>query len=66
MKAKATKHVPTETYTCSRCKETFTKITPEEEARAECRGIFGDIPKEEMAIVCHDCWTYMMERTVFV
>jgi len=43
-------------YTCAICKGVFDKVTPEDEALAELKEFFGDIPVDECEIVCDDCW----------
>ncbi len=43
-------------YTCAICGGIFEKARTDEEALEESRQIFGDIPKEEMEIVCDDCY----------
>ena len=43
-------------FICAMCGGTFTKSTPEPEALAELHHLFGDVPLEECAIVCQDCW----------
>jgi rubredoxin len=46
----------TETYTCALCGGVFEKGQSDEEALAESRAYFGDVPPEELAVVCDDCW----------
>lgn len=38
------------------CKETFEEGRSEEEAIAEMKENFGDIPKDERAVICDDCY----------
>jgi hypothetical protein len=42
--------------TCDLCKQEFEPARPDEEAMAECRSYFGNVLKEELAVVCDDCW----------
>jgi len=47
----------TDTYTCVMCRETFEKSISDEEAMAEYRHDFPDLPKDEpKEIVCDDCY----------
>lgn len=43
------------TFTCEMCDETFIAAWSDEEALAEMREKFGDIPRRERARVCSDC-----------
>jgi nitrate/TMAO reductase-like tetraheme cytochrome c subunit len=45
-----------DTFTCDACHRTFPKDISDEEAMAEATAIFGEIPPEERAVVCDDCW----------
>ena len=47
------------TYECSACHNVFNKITPDDEALDEARGIFGADLGSDPAIVCDNCWTAM-------
>ena len=47
-------------YTCAACGAAFEKSRPDEEALAEAHELFGDMPKEELAVVCNDCWRKLM------
>ncbi len=44
------------TYTCARCHRTFETGWSDEEAMAECKANFGEMRKEELAIICDDCY----------
>ena len=46
----------TNTFQCAMCKGVFEKGQSEEEALAELKQHFGDIPPEECGMVCDDCW----------
>jgi hypothetical protein len=48
-----------ESYTCAACGGR-SKSRPDEEALAEAHELFGDMPKEELAVVCNDCWRKLM------
>jgi hypothetical protein len=43
-------------HVCARCGEAFVSLWPDEEALAESEANFGEHPKEELEIVCDDCW----------
>lgn len=45
-----------EEYTCAMCQGIFGKTASEEEAKAELKEFFGDVPVEDCDIVCDDCW----------
>lgn len=47
-------------YTCEACKGVFTKGWSDGEAAAESRVNFGDLPKDDMAIICDDCYRALM------
>lgn len=48
-------------YECECCHEVFRRITPEAEAMAESKEIFGNVPKDELALVCDDCFKKLMK-----
>lgn len=48
-----------DTYTCAACGETFVSGWSEEEALAELKANFGNIPKEDCSVVCDDCFKRM-------
>lgn len=43
------------TFTCAVCKETFASAWSDDEARAELRSNFGNVPVEQCALACEDC-----------
>ena len=45
-----------DTYKCAVCGGVFEKGLTEEEAQAELKENFGDIPVSECDIVCDDCY----------
>lgn len=45
-----------ETYTCEMCGKTYEKGRTDEEAIAEMKEHFGEVPKEEQATICDDCF----------
>lgn len=52
-----------DTYTCAECGRTFVKTWTDEEALAEMAEMvenFGDVPPEERATVCDDCYEEIM------
>lgn len=46
-----------ETFVCCKCGGSFP-FSEEDDAAAmeESRSFFGDVPQEELAIVCDGCW----------
>ncbi len=46
-------------YKCAVCHGVFEKGQTDEEAEAELKETFGDVPVEECDIVCDDCWQKM-------
>ena len=48
------------TYTCSHCRGTFEPAWSDEEAKAEAAETFPDVPLEECAIVCDECYKKIM------
>jgi hypothetical protein len=53
----------TETFRCDRCHGEFDKDTEnwsDDDAEIEARNTFGEIPEDERAIVCHDCYELIM------
>jgi hypothetical protein len=50
------------TYTCAACEGVFDYGWTEEEALAEKEENFGDMPTEEMAVVCDDCYRKMFGK----
>ena len=43
-------------YRCALCGNVFVKGQSDAEALAEKRAYFGDVPEEDCAVVCEDCW----------
>lgn len=43
-------------YTCAHCKNVYKKGWSDEEAIEEQESIFGKVSKEDLAIVCDDCF----------
>lgn len=44
------------TYTCAMCGETSESEVSDEEALAESKLLWGDIPPEKLAVICDDCF----------
>lgn len=47
-------------FKCEHCGGTFETTWSEEEADEEMKQMFGDVPKEEQAVICDDCYKAMM------
>lgn len=45
-----------DTYICAICKGEFLKTWIDEEALAEMRSYFGEVPEAQRSIVCNDCF----------
>lgn len=43
-------------YQCAACGGFFEKGTSDEEAKAESRKLWGDLPPEALVIICDDCF----------
>jgi DNA-directed RNA polymerase subunit RPC12/RpoP len=43
------------TYTCAACGGTFEKGWTDEEAEAEMKQLYGDLPKDDRVIICSSC-----------
>lgn len=43
-------------YKCSACGGIFGKGWTDEEAEKEIKDIWGEIPKQERAVICDDCF----------
>jgi len=43
-------------YQCAICKGVFEKGWSDEEAENEVKEIWGEIPQEERAVICDDCF----------
>ena len=44
------------TYTCAICGITYETERTDEEAMAEMKENFGDVPIEETMVICDDCY----------
>lgn len=44
------------TFTCAKCAGIFEATRSDEEALAESHQIFGEMAREDLAIVCESCW----------
>lgn len=47
-------------YRCDHCGGVYEKIWSDEEAMAESKENFGDIPADDLAIICDDCYNKFM------
>ena len=47
-------------YKCGLCNKEFKAAWTEEEAKAEMIANFGDVPEEDQAVVCDDCYNKMI------
>jgi len=43
-------------YRCMLCGQVYEKGWSEEEAMAESRAIWGQIPQQNLAVICDECW----------
>lgn len=43
-------------YRCALCHQVYTKAWSDEEALAETAQYWPDVPQEELAVVCDECW----------
>ena len=43
-------------FTCENCKQSFFATWSEEEQETESKQLWGEIPTEERATVCDDCF----------
>lgn len=43
-------------YQCAACGKEFVSPWTEEEALAEAKQLWGDVPKEQMVVICDDCF----------
>jgi hypothetical protein len=48
-------------YKCQTCKGIFNKGWSDEEALAEFRGYFPDLPMEEAGVICDICYQKMIQ-----
>lgn len=53
--------ITVETYTCAQCHNTYNKVQTEEAALLEAQTVFGHIDKDDLAIVCDDCYEEFMK-----
>lgn len=44
------------TYTCTACGETYDKGRSDEDAMMESKTLWGDLPKDELVVICDDCF----------
>lgn len=49
-------------YQCEQCRGVFTKARADDEAWQETKEIFGDVNRQDCAIVCDDCFNEIMGR----
>jgi hypothetical protein len=47
---------PTDEYICDECGETFEKGWSDEDAELERETLWGDLQREDAAIICDDCF----------
>lgn len=50
------------TFVCEACGFEFEKAVTDEEAMAEMKELWGDLPPEEQALICDDCFTRLMRN----
>jgi DNA-directed RNA polymerase subunit RPC12/RpoP len=48
-------------FVCAECEEEFERAWSDEEARAEQRADFPNVPIEKCAEVCEDCYSKLMK-----
>ena len=56
------KKLGTNEYRCDMCGKTYGKEISDKEAVSEKEELFGDMPMDDMAIVCDDCWNKLKDR----
>ena len=44
------------TFKCAICRQTFRKTRSDQEALVETRRHFGEVPPEDLEVVCDDCY----------
>ncbi len=59
MKTRKTFHI--RKYICDLCEETFQAENSIEDQTSERDALFPDLPQEEQAQVCHDCFVKLMD-----
>jgi len=47
-------------FTCENCGGTFPYAWSDSDAMEEAKENFGDVPKDELSIVCDDCYKEIM------
>jgi hypothetical protein len=48
-------------FTCENCKKTFEKKWSDDEAQKEAeKNGWGNLPKDEIAVVCDDCYNLLI------
>ena len=60
--AEVTCALPPNFYRCSECRVSYEKGRDDAEAYAESDALFPNSKREELAIVCDDCWRRIMGR----
>lgn len=50
----------TETYFCSACGGEFEKMQSDADAIQESEFYFGPTPREQLTVVCDDCFRWLM------
>jgi hypothetical protein len=53
--------VSPEQFVCGACGKTFEKGRSDEEAEAEMRELWGDLPPEDQVVICSDCFEKFWE-----
>lgn len=43
-------------FLCAACGETFESDKPDEEALAESKLLWGDLPPNDLVVICDDCF----------
>lgn len=43
------------TFTCDMCAGTYEMAWSDDEARAESKRVFGDVPEDDLAVICDNC-----------
>lgn len=53
---------PSSYYQCAECNGSFERGWSEEEAMAESKSLFGEIPKKEQVVVCDNCFKSLVSE----
>lgn len=53
-----------DTYECAACHGVFKEGWSEEEAEAEVKAIWGEIPERERLVICDDCFNKVPRERV--